>query len=64
MVDQVAYKCYLGLALEKVIKEMDLNSKSHKIFEVFVESFKERYVRFSKESKDTQKADGKLVEHF
>lgn len=36
MVDQVAYKCYLGLALEKVIKDMDLNSKSHKIFEVFI----------------------------
>lgn len=61
MVDQVAYKCYLGLALEKVIKEMDLNSKSHKIFEVFVESFKEKYRTFSKDSKDTQKAEGNVV---
>ena len=51
MVDQVAYKCYLGLALEKVIKDMDLNSKSHKIFEVFIESFKLKYEAFAKNNK-------------
>lgn len=36
---EVAYKCYLGLALEEIIKEMKLDSLKEKIFDVYYDSF-------------------------
>lgn len=43
---------------------MNLNSKAHKIFEVFNESFQEKYKNFSKDHKETLRAEGKIMEHF
>ena len=36
---EVAYKCYLGLALEETIKELKLDGMKDKIFDVYYDSF-------------------------
>jgi len=34
--EQVASKCYLGIAIDEVIKELGLEKKSKKIFEAYI----------------------------
>jgi hypothetical protein len=62
--DEVAAKCYLGIAIEEVIKELSLEKRAKKIFDTYVESFKMHYEAFKTGHHDQPKVDGKLLEHF
>lgn len=60
----MALKSYLGLALTATIEEMQMQKRAQKIYEVYLETFKEIYNKFKKDQTDSSKLDGKLVEHY
>ena len=64
IMDEVAYKCYLGLALEKTINELGLESIKDKIFEIYNSSFNDRFEHFKKGLNETSRGTGQIMEHY
>lgn len=62
--DQVAAKCYLGLAIEEVIKQLSLEKRAKKIYDTYFETFRIHYAAFKSSYHEQSKVDGKLYEHF